>query len=95
VQGCRVSDKCSCEPVRPRESPGLGIPANVSELAAMLQRFTPSGVRLRTGETGRRYGEELMEDYYGILPPAHRDSMRSFKRVVRKAQRAYSHGEGQ
>ena len=44
-----------------------------------LRTFMELFARRATGETGRRYGDELMEDYYGILPPAHRDSMPSFK----------------
>ena len=44
-----------------------------------LRTFMELFARRATGETGRRYGDELMEAYYAILPPAHRDSLPSFK----------------
>src|SRR5437867_303254 len=44
-----------------------------------LRTFMELFARRATGETGRRYGDELMEAYYGILPAAHRDALPSFK----------------
>ncbi len=44
-----------------------------------LRTFMELFARRATGETGRRYGDELMEEYYKILPPAQRDSLPSFK----------------
>jgi hypothetical protein len=44
-----------------------------------LRTFMELFARRVTGETGRRYGDEVMEAYYASLPPANRDSMPNFK----------------
>lgn len=44
-----------------------------------LRMFMELFARRATGETGRCYGDELMEAYYKILPPAHRDTLPNFK----------------
>jgi hypothetical protein len=44
-----------------------------------LRTFIDQFARRVTGETGRRSGDELMEDYYKLLPAAHRDTMPNLK----------------
>jgi hypothetical protein len=44
-----------------------------------LRMFMELFARRATGETGRCYGDELMEAYYRILPPVHRDTLPNFK----------------
>jgi hypothetical protein len=44
-----------------------------------LRMFMELFARRATGETGKCYGDELMEAYYKILPPEHRGSLPNFK----------------
>jgi hypothetical protein len=58
-----------------------------------LRMFMELFARRATGETGRCYGDELMEAYYKILPPAHRDTLPNFKEWYGKLSEPMHTGE--